>query len=101
MSVDSPVPIAVKPLPHHRVWLRYSDDAQGEVDLSHLIGKGVFKLWDTPGNFEKVHITDAGAIAWDATVELCPDATYMRLTGKTPEEMFPVLRERASHAGVK
>ena len=84
--MDIPTPIAVKALPNYRIWLRYSDGAEGEVDFSHLAGKGVFKLWDDYQNFERVHISDAGAIAWSDVVEICPDATYMRLTGKSVDE---------------
>ncbi len=38
-------PTEVKALPNYRLWLRYEDGATGEVDLAHLVGKGVFKLW--------------------------------------------------------
>ena len=97
--MDIPTPVAVKALPNYRVWLRYSDDAEGEVDFSHLAGKGVFKLWNDDSNFEKVYISDAGAIAWNEMVEICPDATYMRLTGKPADEFFPQLHQPLSHAG--
>ncbi len=85
-------PIAVKALPDRRIWLRYSDGTEGEVDLSHLAGRGVFTLWDEPGAFEAVIIGPGRAIRWSEEVELCPDTLYMRLTGKTPEEVFPALR---------
>jgi hypothetical protein len=40
--------------------------------------------------FEAVRIDDeAGAIAWEEEIALCPDALYLRLTGKVPEEIFP------------
>ena len=97
--MDIPIPVAVKALPNYRVWLRYSDDAEGEVDFSRLAGRGVFKLWDDYRNFEKVHISELGAIAWSDMVEICPDATYMRLTGKSVDELFPELRQPVSHAG--
>jgi len=38
--MDVPVPIAVKPLPDYRIRIKYSDGAEGEVDFSHLAGKG-------------------------------------------------------------
>ncbi len=97
--MNIPTPIAVKALPEYRIWLRYSDGAEGEVDFSHLAGKGVFKLWDHYQNFERVYLSDAGAIAWSDAVEICPDATYMRLTGKSVNELFPELRKTFSHAG--
>ena len=46
-SVEAEIrPMAVKPREGYRIWLRYSDGEEGEVDLSHLVGKGVFKVWD-------------------------------------------------------
>ena len=68
--------------------MEYSDGVSGEVDLSYLAGHGIFKAWNEPGYFEKAHITSHRSIAWDAEIELCPDATYMALTGKTFEELL-------------
>ncbi len=87
-----PKPIEVKALPKHRIWIRYSDGAQGEVDLSDYAGRGVFALWNDPGEFEKVHIGPGDAVAWSDQVDLCPDAVYLRLTGESPEDLFPNLR---------
>lgn len=97
--MDIPTAVSVKALPHYRIWVRYSDRAEGEINLSHLAGKGVFALWDDYRNFERVYVSDAGAIAWSNAVEICPDATYMRLTGKSTDELFPELRKAVSHAG--
>ena len=94
--MDIPVPIAVKPLPDYRIWIKYSDGAQGEVDFSHLAGKGVFKFWNDYKNFQKVHISDAGAIAWSEDIEACPDATYLKLTGKSVEDLFPSVQRATS-----
>ena len=80
-------PMEVEAREGYRIWLRYSDGVEGEIDLSDLAGKGVFAAWNEPGYFEKVHIDDSGAVAWDADLELCPDALYLELTGKTFEEL--------------
>ena len=29
---------------------------------------------------------------WGSDIDICPDAMYLRLTGKSPEEIFPSLR---------
>ena len=92
MDAPMPEPIRVEPRKGYRIWVEYDDGASGEVDLSHNAGKGVFKVWDEPGVFEQVHITEDGAIGWGNELDLCPDAVYFRLTGKTPEEMMPGLR---------
>ena len=85
-------PVEVKTLPGYRLWLRYTDDVEGEVDLSHLAGRGVFAAWDDYQVFENVHIGANGAIAWNDDIDLCPDALYLQITGKTPEEVFPKLK---------
>jgi hypothetical protein len=94
--MDVPVPIAVKLLPDHRIWIKYSDGTDGKVDFSHLAGKGVFKFWNDYSNFQKVHISDAGAIAWSEDIEVCPDATYLKLTGKSVKDLFPSIQTATS-----
>ena len=71
----------------YRIWLRYSDGVAGEIDLSHLAGKGIFSAWNEPGRFEEVHIAEHRAIAWNDDMELCPDTLYMQLTGKSLDEL--------------
>ena len=76
-------PIEVEPRDGFRIWLRYSDGATGEVDLSDVAGRGVFATWNEPGFFDRVHITPHRSIAWNDEVELCSDALYMEVTGKS------------------
>jgi hypothetical protein len=84
--------IEVRPLSGYRIWLRYADGVTGEVDLSHLAGRGVFKVWADRNVFEGVHVDKSGAIAWSEDIDLCPDALYLRLTGKAVDELFPKLK---------
>jgi len=78
----------VRALTPYRVWLKYSDSAEGEVDLSDLAGRGVFELWEEPGKFSNVRVGPFGEASWGDEVELCPDALYLRLTGRTLEDVF-------------
>ena len=80
-------PTEVRPLPGYRIWIEYNDGESGEIDLSHLSGKGLFKAWDEPGHFETVHIDPYDAIAWDDDIDMCRYALYMELTGKSWEEL--------------
>lgn len=90
-------PVEVRSLGKYRIWLQYEDGVQGEVDLAHLAGKSVFRVWEKPGAFDRVYIAPYGAIAWSDDLDLCPDSLYLKLTGKRPEEAFPELRS-ASYA---
>ena len=89
---DALWPVAVAPREEYRIWLRYADGVEGEVDLSRLAGEGVFAVWNDRRFFERVYISEWRSIAWSNEIELCPDALYMEITGKTPEEIMPGLR---------
>ena len=89
MANSTTRPTAVEPREGYRIWLKYSDGSAGEVDLSHLAGRGVFAPWNDRAVFAGVHITDYGAIAWGEELELCPDALYMQLTDKSLEDLMP------------
>lgn len=91
-------PVDVKPLDNFRLWIRYADGVEGVVDLSELAGKGVFALWNDYREFEKVHIGPSGEIAWNDQIDMCPDALYLKVTGKSPEDIFPKLRELMQYA---
>ncbi len=87
-------PIKVQALPNYRLYLEFSDGTKGEVDLSDLVGNGVFQVWNDYSFFEKVHLGDHREIKWNDEIELCADSLYLKLTGKSPEELFPKLREK-------
>ena len=91
-------PVEVRALANYRIWLRYDDGVEGKVDLSDLAGRGVFEAWNNEALFGAVRIGAFGAIEWGADLDLCPDALYMRLTGKSPEEVFPALRPEFADA---
>ena len=86
----------LEPLPGYRLRLRYADGVTGEVDLSHLVGKGVFELWNDHEAFGRVSIGTAGEVRWSEEVDLCADALYLEITGKQPDEVFPRLRKALS-----
>jgi len=44
-----------EPKGRYRVWLRFEDGLEGEVDLS---GRGVFEAWLEPGVFEQVFVDE-------------------------------------------
>lgn len=91
-------PPEVKALTGYKLWVKYSDGVEGEVDLSHLVGKGVFSLWNDYSAFQKVHIGSSGEIAWTDSIDICPDSIYMKITGKTPEQLFENLKSECANA---
>ncbi|HYR56987.1 MAG TPA: DUF2442 domain-containing protein [Chthoniobacteraceae bacterium] len=88
----------VEPLDRFRLRVRFDDGTSGVADLGHLAGRGVFQSWNEPGVFEQVSITPVGALEWPGEIDLCPDAVYLQVTGKRPEEVFPMLRRQFDHA---
>ncbi len=80
--------VEVHSRPNHKLWLRFEDGVLGEVDVSHLAGRGVFSIWNDPNVFASVSIDDLGNLVWQEDIELCADSLYLRLTGKKTEEIW-------------
>ena len=81
--------VEVRALEPYRIWLRYDDGVEGELDLSYLAGDGVFVAWLDHEFFSAVRLGPCDSIVWGDDLDLCGDALYMKITGMTPEEMFP------------
>ena len=84
-------PIEVEARDGYRLWIRFDDGVEGEVDLSSRAGRGVFKVWGDPGVFESVSVTPHRTIRWTDDAELCADALYLDITGRAVEEIMPGL----------
>ena len=101
-------PIAVEPRGGYRIWVRYEDGVEGELDLSHLVGKGVFKAWDDRAYFEGVHINEeAGCVCWgvppgsDMEIDIAPETGYAQLLGITREQIAAMSDEDEFYATVE
>lgn len=90
--------VEVKPRSHFHLFVRFDDGSSGELDLSAYAGRGVFSAWNDPGVFEQVRLADAGHPEWPGGLDLCPDALYMQLHRKEPENVFPLLRHLHANA---
>lgn len=95
MSV--PKILEAHPLDDYKIRLKFEDATAGEVDLSHLAGKGVFTLWDNYENFKKFSIENGRSLAWSDEIDIDADSLYLKLTGKKPEELFPALKEESAY----
>ena len=69
--------VEAKARPRYRLWVRFEDGVEGEVDLSELVGKGVFKRWENEQEFNKVYIDpETWTVAWPGGIDLAPDALH-------------------------
>lgn len=84
--------INVKAQAGFKLYLEYDDGVTGDADLSDLIGKGVFAAWQDPAVFEAVKVGRHGELHWNDDLELCADALYLEITGKSAADLFPNLR---------
>ena len=85
-------------LDNYRIRVVFDSGESGIIDLSDLVGSGVFVLWDDYQKFREVKIGRTGELIWTDQVDLCPDALYLRLTGKNPEHVFPNLKHESTDA---
>ena len=80
--MNFPKIISVTSIEKHKLYVRFSDASEGEYDVSHLAGKGVFKSWDTDDNFSKVSInTESGAITWPGELDIDTINVYCKMKG--------------------
>jgi len=69
--------VAVQLLAQYRVKIRFSDGVEGEVNLSDLVGKGVFALWNDPAQFARVTVDpQTHTLTWPGGIDICPDTLY-------------------------
>ncbi len=69
--------VDVKALTQYRVWIHFSDGIEGKVNLSNLVGKGVFALWNDPEQFGRVFIDpQSHTLTWPGGIDICPDTLY-------------------------
>ena len=96
--MSTPKILEARPLDGYKIWLKFDDGVTGEVDLSHLVGKGVFEFWKDYENFKKVKVENGRSVVWADEIDIDADSLYLKLTGKKPEELFPALKEEPTHA---
>lgn len=64
----------------YRLWVEFRDGVEGEVDLSPLVGKGVFASWRDESVFQAVAVDpECGTVVWPDGVDLAPDGLYQRI----------------------
>lgn len=90
---------AVRALPGLRLEIQFADGVAGTVDLSEEANRTIFAAWKDPKLFASVKIGHGGrSLDWPNEIDLCADALYLEITGKSAEELFPNLKGEAAHA---
>ena len=76
--------VAVQPLEHYRLHLRFEDGAEGVVDVRQLVRlSGVFALLSDANEFASVQVNpELGTIFWPCGADLDPDVLYALVTGQ-------------------
>jgi hypothetical protein len=76
-------PNKIQALSDYRIRVAYPDGTEGIIDLSADVGRGVFAPLADEAFFQTVHIGRFGQISWSEDIEICPDAAYQEITGRT------------------
>jgi hypothetical protein len=62
--------------PGYRLWVRFADGVEGEVDVSALVGSGMFTPLADESFFATAFIDEFGALGWPNGADLAPDAMH-------------------------
>lgn len=75
--------IACEPRDNYHLWIHFEDGLEGEVDLQHLVGQGVFKAWSSLDFFNQVRIDNkTDTVVWGDIIDLDPYVLRDRLIEK-------------------
>lgn len=78
---------AVEARPDRKIWVRFEDGVEGEVDVSHLQDLSVFSHLKDDEEFNKVYVhPELRLVCWGEDFEIAPCRLYHKLTtGQQPE----------------
>lgn len=79
---------ALKILENYRVWLRFDDGAEGEVNFSSKARTGVYAFWNSYENFLAARIGELGELLWNDQIDFCADSLWLQVTGQKPEAIL-------------
>lgn len=65
----------------YKIWVKFDNGEEGEVDLEDLLWGEVFEPLKEKGNFQKFAVDrEAGTIVWDNGADIAPESLYARVT---------------------
>ena len=88
--------VEVRAVGGHRVFLRFADGLEGELDLARVIRfRGAFAALKDPTEFARVRVDpELGTIVWPNGAEVDPEVLYAELCGVSAEAEEPPRRKR-------
>ena len=85
--MKSPVLTSVQPVEKYKIHVQFVDGTNAICDLNHLVGRGVFKMWDIDDNFNKVFINpESKAISWPGELGIDTINVYCALKNIKADE---------------
>jgi hypothetical protein len=87
---------SVKYISGYTLHIKFKDGVEGNVELSDLVSKGIFKKLQDQALFAKAYNTGY-SIAWSEEMEIDSDAIYMEISGKSIRDLTAQNPEHASN----
>ena len=79
MYKQIPILKEAKPMENFSLYLLFSDDTEGVIDLSYIKREGLFEVWNH--NFENFKI-DGNRLVWNDFLDVDADSFYLKLIKK-------------------
>lgn len=80
--------VACKPRTNYRIWIRFDDGLEGEVDLSELVGQGIFEAWESVKFFNQVRVDlKTDTVAWGDEIDIDPYVLREKISTSRKEEV--------------
>lgn len=74
------IPIKIEPLEGYKLFVKYNDGTEGEMDLSNFVEKDEFSSLKDMKEFRRVYIDKKSKdICWNENLSICKDATYKQI----------------------
>ena len=79
--------VEARALEGHRLFLRFADGVEGELDLDAIVRwEGIFAPIAPANRFAEVHVDpELGTIVWPNGADIDPDILYAAVTGRPIE----------------
>ncbi|MEK6373348.1 MAG: DUF2442 domain-containing protein [Acidobacteriota bacterium] len=75
--------VEARHIDRYKIWVRFENGIEGEVDLSDLLDQGVFRPLRDVELFKRFHI-EYGTIVWNEQVDIAPESLYRRVLEREP-----------------